>query len=258
MQHRNGFYAASEGVIGKDVFANMEVYTLNRGSSVVEYIPVKGEDKTPIPAEMMQVGEEYEVIITNCAGLYRYRLGDVVECCLNSGEDVQFFFRYRKNQAWSFADENMNEYHLTCAVRAAAKAMGVTLSDFCFMPDEDAARYTVLLETTGHRADTEKLQALGVEAIAVEMEKQLQEINPAYAALRAEGKLNACSVLMTQPQTQLLYRDVQKIRRRTAPDQIKPVRLIDNPVKEKFFFSMLDEQFHDAAAIRSYMGRYKK
>lgn len=49
-----------------------------------------------------------------------------------------------------------------------------------------------------------------------------------------------------QEQTYALYRDMM-IYRGTSPNQIKPVRVIDNPIKEKFFQGLVRYmEAHDA------------
>lgn len=49
-----------------------------------------------------------------------------------------------------------------------------------------------------------------------------------------------CIVHFSEPQTQLLYRDVRRYREKAAIDQIKPVRVLDNPIKVKFFEKMIE------------------
>ena len=54
------------------------------------------------------------------------------------------------------------------------------------------------------------------------------------------GNVVKCAVKFSEPQTQLLYRDVRRWREKIVIDQIKPVRVLDNPVKEKFFKKMVE------------------
>jgi hypothetical protein len=45
--------------------------------------------------EQAEIGELYEVVITNASGLYRYRLGDVVKVCgfHHQAPIVEFMYR---------------------------------------------------------------------------------------------------------------------------------------------------------------------
>ena len=47
-------------------------------------------------------------------------------------------------------------------------------------------------------------------------------------------------VLLQQQQTHALWREF-KIYKGTSPNQVKPVRILDVPQKEKLFFGMLEE-----------------
>ncbi|MCR5109084.1 MAG: hypothetical protein K6B28_13095, partial [Lachnospiraceae bacterium] len=59
-------------------------------------------------------------------------------------------------------------------------------------------------------------------------------------SLQKKNTVIKCRILISEPQTQLLYRDQRRYREITALDQIKPVRLLDNPVKERFFTRMVE------------------
>ena len=47
--------------------------------------------------------------------------------------------------------------------------------------------------------------------------------------------------MLLQPQTNSLWRDMM-IYKGISPNQIKPVRVIDTPVKEKFFLNLTQKQ----------------
>ena len=66
-------------------------------------------------------------------------------------------------------------------------------------------------------------------------EKKMSEINAAYDAAREAGATGAPQVRALEPETQLLYRDRIMFFERVAPDQMKPVRVLDTDEKRKFF-----------------------
>jgi hypothetical protein len=49
--------------------------------------------------------------------------------------------------------------------------------------------------------------------------------------------LGSAEIVFLQQQTYQLYRDLMTMKGASA-NQIKPVRLIDTPLKEKFFFGL--------------------
>lgn len=60
-----------------------------------------------------------------------------------------------------------------------------------------------------------------------------------YYIARDEGCLAPALLLFSQPQTNALYRDLM-IYRGGSVNQIKPARVIDNPIKEKIFLNMIE------------------
>ena len=47
-------------------------------------------------------------------------------------------------------------------------------------------------------------------------------------------------VLIQQQETHALWREF-KIKKGSSPNQVKPVRVLDVPMKQKFFFGLLEE-----------------
>ena len=61
--------------------------------------------------------------------------------------------------------------------------------------------------------------------------------NPAYGEMVRTGVLGKLELVFLQPQTYQLYRDLQ-VMKGASPNQLKPIRVIDTPQKEQFFFSL--------------------
>ena len=69
------------------------------------------------------------------------------------------------------------------------------------------------------------------------LERCLIHANPTYGDAVRNGSLGKLEIVFLQQETYRLYRDMM-IMKGASANQLKPVRLIDNPVKEKFFFSL--------------------
>ena len=69
------------------------------------------------------------------------------------------------------------------------------------------------------------------------LEKKLIQANPAYGEMVRTLVLGKLEVVFLQQQTYQLYRDMQ-ILKGASPNQLKPVRIIDTPQKESFFFNL--------------------
>ncbi|KAK6158852.1 hypothetical protein DH2020_006166 [Rehmannia glutinosa] len=95
-----------------------------------QFIPLKEDANGELSVEPQPVGltevkidEEYEIIVTNFAGLYRYRLGDVVKVkgFHNSTPELQFICR--RNLLLTVNIDKNTEKDLQLAVEAAAKLL---------------------------------------------------------------------------------------------------------------------------------------
>lgn len=259
IEHINGLYASSEALLGFSNDPGSEVYTLYEENAFCEFLPVGAADaeKALLSNELLP-GEDYEVVITNDSGFYRYRLGDVIRVQDVTDKKVRFTYEYRIGQTHSFAGERLNEKEVLGVVMQAEEKYGISVNDYCYWADEENDFYTIFMEPAQY-GDTEKiLKNLDSKELEAYCDSVLSEINETYGKLRKEGRLSACRIMFLQPQTHLLYRDVLRYRRKTAQDQIKPVRYLDNPVKEKFFFSMIDSNLHTSEQVKYYTDRFSK
>lgn len=229
----NGFYAASEAVIGRSLRDDSDEYVLLTDNAFFEFL--RPSDKEPVEAEALRDGEEYELILTNAAGLYRYRLGDVIRVLRREGDAVIFSFEYRMDSRLLIGNAVVTEKMLEKAVEAFEKQTGTDLRDFCAMVDEDGA-LTVLVEPFGAAKTLP-----GAEERSRRMEEALFSLCPAYKAARANDCVPACRVRILEPETHLLYRDRRMYREKMAPDQVKPIRVLNTPETQKFFMALSEE-----------------
>ena len=82
-------------------------------------------------------------------------------------------------------------------------------------------------------------------------EDRLRRANVEYSVVRDDGNIGHAVVLLQQAETHALWREF-KIYKGSSPNQVKPVRVIDTPQKEKFFFGMLEEGSGREVLSRSY------
>lgn len=132
-------YASSECYFGinlKPMCKPSEVsYTLMPNMAFFEFLPVyrKNDDAAPVTAATEQqelvdladvtVGQEYELVITTYAGLYRYRVGDVLRVTGFHNAAPQFQFVCRKNVMLSIDADKTDEEELHNAVTNAVQYM---------------------------------------------------------------------------------------------------------------------------------------
>lgn len=109
-------------------------YTLIPTMAYFEFLPVQrnnGVNTNPVAAQKtlnekeqkelvdlvdVKLGQEYELVVTTYAGLYRYRVGDVLRVAGFKNKAPQFTFICRKNVALSIDSDKTDEVELQTAV----------------------------------------------------------------------------------------------------------------------------------------------
>ncbi|CAI9101161.1 OLC1v1038424C2 [Oldenlandia corymbosa var. corymbosa] len=163
-------YGSSEGWIGANVNPKLPpelvTYAVLPDIGYFEFMPLKHdylEEAKPVGLTEVKVGEEYEVVVTSFAGLYRYRLGDVVKVkgFYNSTPELQFICR--RNLLLSINIDKNTEKDLQLSVEAAGKILAgekLEVVDFTSSVDtsNDLAHYVIYWEINGETSHDEVLQ----------------------------------------------------------------------------------------------------
>ena len=194
----------------------------------------RAEDETrTLNIDELEVGEDYEIIITNLSGFYRYRIQDIVRVTGYYNETPMLRFVYRKNQLVSIAGEKTNEEALRWAVNEFSIQSGLSVSDYSVFADlgTSPGHYVILMEPGRIVPEDEVPHYRNI------IESTLMRANPSYGEKVRSGVLQPLELVFVQQQTYLLYRDMM-VMRGASPNQLKPVRVIDSPAKEKFFFGL--------------------
>ncbi|CAE6053613.1 unnamed protein product [Arabidopsis arenosa] len=149
-------YGSSEGWIAANVTPKLSpeeaTFAVIPNLGYFEFLPVsetgEGEEK-PVGLTEVKIGEEYEVVITNYAGLYRYRLGDVVKIIGFYNNTPQLKFICRRNLILSINIDKNTERDLQLSVESAAKRLSeekIEVIDFSSHIDvsTDPGHYAIL------------------------------------------------------------------------------------------------------------------
>ncbi|MFS7929230.1 putative GH3 family protein [Helianthus anomalus] len=121
-------YASSEcyfGVNLNPLCKPSEVaYTLIPTMAYFEFLQVgnNDQDQEPNPVDLSEVklGQDYELVVTTYAGLYRYRVGDLLRVVGFKNKAPQFSFICRKNVALSIDADKTDEVELHQAIEKAS------------------------------------------------------------------------------------------------------------------------------------------
>ena len=228
-------YAASEGFMAMAVELNADDYVLLPRSLVYEFIPVEGDENArPLTLDQLEVGKDYEIIITNFSGLYRYRIMDIVRCTGEYNESKKIRFLYRSNMGLNVANEKTSTDMLDWVAAELQKKFDIEFEGFSYYPDTDErlARYVLLVETKSDIPTARK------EEFEDALNEFMKQANEKYEKYISWGMITTPRVYQLEDGTYAAYRH-SLVEQGRALNQIKPVTVINTPEKKEFFFSRI-------------------
>ena len=232
-------YAASEGMFAASFAMNDPRYIPLTDSCFFEFLPADAEDNdnNTLTLDQLEEGKEYEVIITNQCGFYRYKIKDVIKVIGFENKCPLIAFSYRKGQLVNACGEKTTEEHLNETVRRFAKTLNVDISDFALYVDNEASkpRYVLLIEP-----DTPL--AIDKDGKYAELfENILCDVNREYNfASKVRHDVGKPLVLIQKQETHALWREY-KLKTGSSTNQVKPVRVLDTKIKQDFFLSRIED-----------------
>ncbi len=192
---RDAIYSACEGwcnvplgeeALGGPVAVNAHYY---------EFID---EDGGPaLLSHELEEGRRYQVLLTTSGGLYRYRLGDVVEVTGRYNATPCIAFSRKAGNAANLVGEKLVEAHATKAVGDALGDIGARAAFFCLAPDVSGhpPGYDLFVEPANDtewsslaaRAD----EHLGAVAVTYGRMRRAQQLRPIRLHLVTPGSWEA-------------------------------------------------------------------
>jgi hypothetical protein len=143
-------YAASEGVFGAPLSTSDASSVLLPHGHVIELLPEGETDGTrTLFLDDAEVGQRYEVVVTTSAGLYRYRMFDVVEIVGKHDKAPLAVFRHKAGTMCSITGEKLGEAHVATALHAVGfGGAGVVVAPH--LPASGTPHYVVVVEEGVH------------------------------------------------------------------------------------------------------------
>eukprot|EP00250_Pteridium_aquilinum_P019652 c24515_g1_i1 orf=187-1296(-) len=151
-----GDYGSSECSVGINlspmISPEQVSFTLVPYAAYFEFLPLSQEEKVvPVDITGVEIGKEYELVVTTVAGLYRYRLGDVIRITGFFHALPQFAFVRRKDVMLSINTDKTDEGELCEVVKHASERLkdgNMDLMDFTSYADHSSrpGHYTIFWE----------------------------------------------------------------------------------------------------------------
>jgi len=161
-----------------------------------EFVPFEALDErgTPhpdaatVPLEGTEIGRRYAVILSTCAGLWRYHIGDTLRFTSLTPLHMEFTGRDRFLDRF---EEKVTQGEVEEAVAELNRIPGVQVREFMVGADIPCRRHLwVLAVRPGSSVDRERFADL--------LDSVLQSLNADYAAFRGQGRINRPEVVIVE------------------------------------------------------------
>ncbi|KAI3931625.1 hypothetical protein MKX01_001035 [Papaver californicum] len=193
-------------------------YTLIPTMAYYEFLPVhdgssnnrnncdsENQELEPVDLIAVELGREYELVITTYAGLYRYRVGDVLRVAGFKNNAPQFKYMGRNNKLPSIATEKIDEVELQNAVNIAAnhlmKFIHVSLVDYTCFTDTTSTtpgHYVIYFELHCDMGNTSISRPSVFEECCFALEESLSSY---YCFVRNEGTVGPLEIKIVEKGT---------------------------------------------------------
>lgn len=217
-------YTSSECFIGIAMEPDRREYVMIPQSGYFEFLPADDENAQPRTLSELDIGEKYELIVTNFSGLYRYRLGDVVEVSGFCGQSPVIRVCGRKNQAINVAGEKTDMRLLSRAMEEFRARSGLRISEYSVCDDKTLlpGRYQCFIETAGEDSAYGRRNVSGYGGLLDEI---LRELSEDYRDLRGIGMIGKAQVYRVEQGTHLACR--RRFQKKEAHS--KPLQYLSDP-----------------------------
>lgn len=211
---------ASEGRVTIPLEDGTPEGVLDAQGAFYEFIPSAQwdrQDAQTLTAKELETGDDYTVVLTNSAGLVRYRLDDVVRVRGWLEQTPMLEFLHRAGRVASVAGEKLTENQVVEAVRAATARLGIPEFDFVLAPHwQDPPLYRLSCP----RQDA--------DGLASEVDRALCDRNDEYRSRRNSLRLGMLQI-RTIDRTAIASMDQRLARSRgSSTEQYKRPCLLTN------------------------------
>jgi hypothetical protein len=185
-------------------------------SNFLEFIPAachEQDDPPTLQAHELEDGEEYFLVVSNYAGLFRYNLDDRVRVVARHTGTPVLEFLSRGLHTANITGEKITEHQVVEAMRTARRREGLPIERFVVQGRFSRRPYYELRveDVTPEQADR----------LAQDMETALTELNIEYASKRKSGRLGPIrAVVLSAGELERVEREAIR-RRRGRCEQYK-------------------------------------
>ena len=230
-------YTATEAFMAVPIELNSYDYVILPQNGFYEFRPIdqEGYDNL-LTIKDLEIGKEYEIILTNMSGFYRYRIMDVIKVTGFYNQSPMITFQYRLNQIANISGEKVSSLAFDEMVANLSEATGDLYIGYSIYADRSTSpgHYKLFLELSEDISDEKKA------TYNQEFEKYLCKGNVSVEPLIKSGALGHPEVKFLKKGTYDEYRELLRSRGANL-NQVKPLKVIDTDEKRDFFFAHIED-----------------
>ena len=185
-------YCASEGRGSLLIAPGKEMLAIE--SHFFEFIKEEDIDSanpTVYLASQLEENENYYILFTTSAGLYRYNLNDVIKVTGFHNRTPLIEFQYKAGNTFSFSGEKLTDRQVVSAMKVVLERRREAVRFFTLVPQfEPSPHYQLWLEVEG---------STSVNDLVEEFDQQLCRQNIEYEAKRKSQRLDPVSLKLLNP-----------------------------------------------------------
>ncbi|WP_298434145.1 GH3 auxin-responsive promoter family protein [Geobacter sp.] len=161
---------------------------------------VPAPDAPAVPLEEIETGRRHAVILTTCAGLWRYHIGDTIRFTDRQPLFIEFTGRDKFLDRF---EEKVTQGEVEEAVARLNQTAGIEVREFMVGPDIAARRHLWVLAVG-------EMNERDAGTIARHLDATLRSLNADYATFRSQGRIGEPQVITVEEE--LIYRWSQEVR----------------------------------------------
>jgi len=198
---------SSEAFMGFQVHGESTMRLTPFYGSFFEFVPIEQLDETgaplagaqAVPLSAITVGQRYAVILSTCAGLWRYHIGDTLRFL----DKEQFHFEFTgRDKFLDRFEEKVTQAEVEHAVGTVNMQHDGLVQEFMVGPDIPKRCHQWVLACRGEGLQSDQAATL--------LDDLLRSSNADYDTFRQQGRINSPSVLVVPEQ--LIYDWSQQVR----------------------------------------------
>lgn len=191
-------YGASEGRGTISLGDGRQLLSLR--SHFFEFVPedqIDNDSPEILLADQLEEGKNYQILFTTSAGLYRYRINDVVQVTGKYKETPLLEFQYKAGNVCSFTGEKLTELHVTRAMTDVLASSGWTCRYFTLIPVfRPLPHYELLFEPDA--GSLQSADAAFCRQLGKVFDQALSVANSEYATKRESGRLSPVEAFLIE------------------------------------------------------------